>query len=594
MVTPVGVFLSLGAKELSGPLTYIEFTAEHRCRCRLQVQTAYMGLLRGIERRTVAAQILLLQLLVVLIVVATALVLAVTDANRDERRATERTVLMVATSVADAPVIAAALATGDPAAILQPYAEQVRRDTGIDFVVIMSVTGVRYSHPDPRQIGGQFRGSIAEAARGETHVEQYTGTLGPSVRAVVPVNDGAKITALVSVGVTTATVRRAVLADLPVIILAGLGALAVGWVGAWLIGRRLDRQTQGLEPSELTQMADFYDATLHSVREGVVLLDPAGTVRLANDEARRLLELGDAPVGHRLDDLGLPSVFVTQVQGAGTVRDEIFLIGERVLVVNCSPAERKGRVLGSVLTLRDRTDLQEVTGELASARSLADSLRSQNHESSNRLHTVVSLVELGRGDEAVEFATRELELTQLLTDQVFSVVDDPVLVAVLLGKSAEADERGASLSITSESAVRDHGFDPHDLVTIIGNLIDNAVDAAASVPDVGAVRAVEVLVDIAGPRLRICVGDSGPGLSQGEHDLVFQRGWSTKSADAVSGGRGIGLALVAATVRRLGGAVDLGQSPLGGAEFDVHIEPRTLDLPESDQLESDQAEVDRR
>lgn len=548
-----------------------------------------MGLLRGIERRTVAAQILLLQLLVVLIVVATALVLAVTDANRDERRATERTVLMVATSVADAPVIAAALATGDPAAILQPYAEQVRRDTGIDFVVIMSVTGVRYSHPDPRQIGGQFRGSIAEAARGETHVEQYTGTLGPSVRAVVPVNDGAKITALVSVGVTTATVRRAVLADLPVIILAGLGALAVGWVGAWLIGRRLDRQTQGLEPSELTQMADFYDATLHSVREGVVLLDPAGTVRLANDEARRLLELGDAPVGHRLDDLGLPSVFVTQVQGAGTVRDEIFLIGERVLVVNCSPAERKGRVLGSVLTLRDRTDLQEVTGELASARSLADSLRSQNHESSNRLHTVVSLVELGRADEAVEFATRELELTQLLTDQVFASVDDAVLVAVLLGKSAEADERGVSLSITSESAVCDHGFDPHDLVTIIGNLIDNAVDAAAGVPDVGAVRAVEVLVDIAGPRLRICVGDSGPGLSQGEYDLVFQRGWSTKSADAVSGGRGIGLALVAATVRRLGGAVDLGQSPLGGAEFGVHIEPRTLDSPESDQ-----PEVDRR
>ncbi len=529
-----------------------------------------MGVLRGVSRRSVAAQIFVLQLLVVLVVVAGGLALAVADAQRDQRHETERTVLAVGTTVADAPVIPAALATTDPSRLLQPYAEQVRRDTATDFVVIMTVQGVRYTHPDPAQIGGRFLGSIAEAARGRAHVEQYTGTLGPSVRSVVPVRAGGQIIALVSVGVTTATVQRAVLASLPSIVLAGLGALGVGWVGAWLIGRRLDRQTQGLAATDLAQMADYYDAVLHAVREGLLLLDRTDVVRLANDEARRLLGLTDEPVGRPLGDLALPEVLVAAVRSSGTVRDEIFLVGERVLVVNRTTAARDGRVLGSVLTLRDRTDLQEVTGELASARSLADSLRSQNHESANRLHTVVSLVELGRLDEAVDFATHELELAQRLTDRVVSAVDDPVLVALLLGKSAQAAERGVDLVVAPGSTVRSHTFESHDLVTVLGNLVDNAVDAAAAVSEPGEERRVEVLVEIDGPRLRLRVGDTGPGLSRGQENLVFERGWSTKSADA-AGGRGIGLALVAATVRRLGGSVVLGRSPLGGAEFDVRL-----------------------
>ncbi len=531
------------------------------------------GLLRGVRTRSLATQMLLLQLVLVGTIVAGVLGLAFADAQRDQRRQAERTVLAVATTVADSPVIDEALATDRPTTLLQPYAEQVRADSHTDFVVVMSATGTRYSHPDVTQIGGQFRGSIEEAARGEQYVEEYTGTLGPSVRSVVPVLRGGRVVALVSVGITTDAVQRSVLPNVPGIVLAGLGVLTLGAVGAWLIGRRLDRQTEGLAEDELRQMADYYDAVLHSVREGLVLLDRQDVVRLVNDEAVRLLGLPDDAVGRPLGDLGMPVELVARATAddapAGELRDETFVVGERVLVVNRTAARRQGRLLGSVVTLRDRTDLQRATGELAVVRGLADSLRSQTHEAANRLHTVVSLVELGRADEAVDFATHELELAQRLTDRVVVAVDDPVLAALMLGKTAQAAERGVRLVLRPETSVRVHTFEAHDLVTVLGNLVDNAIDATAGRLEGDRPREVEVLVEAEGDRLHIRVGDSGPGLAPGEHEQVFRRGWSTKAEEGHD--RGIGLALVRATVLRLGGQVSVDTGPLGGAEFDVRV-----------------------
>ncbi|MEP6631444.1 MAG: sensor histidine kinase [Lapillicoccus sp.] len=535
--------------------------------------TPVTGLLRGVRTRSLATQMLLLQLVLVGAIVAGVLGLAFADAQRDQRRQAEQTVLAVATTVADAPVIDEALATARPTTTLQPYAEQVRTDSHTDFVVVMSVTGTRYSHPDVTQIGGQFRGSIEQAARGQQYLEEYTGTLGPSVRSVVPVLRGGRVVALVSVGITTDAVQRSVLPNVPSIVLAGLGVLALGAAGAWLIGRRLDRQAERLAEDELRQMADYYDAVLHSVREGLVLLDRQDVVRLVNDEAVRLLGLPEDAVGRPVGDLGMPVELVARVTAddapAGELRDETFVVGERVLVVNRTAAQRQGRLLGSVVTLRDRTDLQRATGELAVVRGLAESLRSQTHEAANRLHTVVSLVELGRADEAVDFATHELELAQRLTDRVVVAVDDPVLAALMLGKTAQAAEQGVRLVLRPDTSVRAHTFEAHDLVTILGNLVDNALDAPAGHLDGDHPREVEVLVEADGDRLHIRVGDSGPGLAPGEHDQVFRRGWSTKAAGGHD--RGIGLALVRATVLRLGGQVSVDVSPLGGAEFDVRV-----------------------
>jgi two-component system, CitB family, sensor kinase len=528
-----------------------------------------MAWLRGRRASSVARQILVLQLLVVLIVVLSALALAYLDARADQRRQAGEAALAVATTTADSPQILAALATPDPSVQLQPWAERIRRDTGTDFVVVMSPDGVRYTHPDPSQIGGHYLGSIAEAQRGESHIEQFTGTLGPSVRAVVPVRNGSAIVALVAVGITTAAIERSLWPSLIAIAIAAVVVLAAGAVGAWAISRRLNRQTHGLGEREITRMFEYYDAVLHAVREGLVLLDRAGRVQLVNDEARELLGLELGVVGQRVGELKLPEPMVDSVLGEGAVTDEIHLVGPRMLVVNKTPAVWSGRVVGSVITLRDHTDLQAISGELDSAKGLADTLRSQNHEAANRLHTVVSLIEMGRPDDAVEFATRELEVAQRLTDRVVTAVDEPVLAAVLLGKSAQAQERGIDFTVDPDSRVSDLAIEPSAVVTMVGNLVDNAMDAAAETEPPHRV-AIRVVADR--ERFRLTVDDSGPGLSPAEAEHAFRRGWSTKGTTGGLG-RGIGLALVVQAVRSHHGTISVDRGPLGGARFDIVTGP---------------------
>jgi len=518
---------------------------------------------------TVARQILLLQVLVVLVVVVGAVGLAYVDARRTQEDGARDRALAVAVSVADTPQVRRALAAPDPSPLIQPFAEEVRRDSGTDFVVVMGLDRTRYSHPDPAQIGKPFIGDLGTAPQGTPFTQEYTGTLGRSMRAVVPVESDGRVVALVSVGITLQRIQDALADRLPSIGLAAAAILATGVLGAWLISRRLKRQTHGLGEREITRMYEYYEAVLHAVREGLLLVDGEGRVQLLNEEAERLLGLDGSAVGRPVADLGFPDSLTRAVLSSTRRPDEIHLVDDAVLVVNTSPARWQGREVGSVVTLRDHTEIQAVAGELDTVRGLAESLRSQNHEAANRLHTVVSLVELGRTEEALDFATEELEVAQLLTDRVVSSVSDPVVSALLLGKTAQAAERGVQLRLGDSTEVTGLPIEQRDAVTILGNLLDNAIDAVGEGPE-GAARTVEVQMTGSASALRLRVGDSGSGLSTEQVTQIFERGWSTKTADGPVG-RGLGLALVVQAVRKYDGHIDVGTSPLGGAEFDVRI-----------------------
>src|SRR4051794_6841639 len=461
---------------------------------------------------SVARQVLVLQVLVVLVLVVVSVALAAYDARRDTRDAATDRAVSVAEAVADSPTVTDALATPDPSRSIQPFAERVYRDAEVDFVVVMSMDRIRYSHPDPANIGKRFIGDVGSAPEGHPFTQQHTGTLGPSMRAVVPVfaADGSKrVVAMVSVGITIDSIDQQLRNDLILIGISALLVLAVGLAGPWLVGRRLQRQTHGLGAAEITRMYEYYTAVLGAVREGLLLLDTSGRVQLANDEARRLLDLPDDVVGWPLGSLGLAPGLVTAALGRTAEADDIYLAGDRALVVSSSPATWQGADVGAVVTLRDHTELRQVTGELDVVRGLSDSLRAQNHESANRLHTMVSLIELGRVDEAVDFATEELQVAQLLTDRVVGAVGDPVVEALLLGKSADAAERGIELRI--EGSLPDSDLASRDLVTLLGNLVDNAFDALAGAPADG-VRRVRVTLGGSGSAVVITVEDSGPGL----------------------------------------------------------------------------------
>lgn len=465
--------------------------------------------------------------------------------------------------MADSPTVRAALQEHNPTAIMQPYAEEVRVDAGVDFVVVMALDRTRYTHPDVDQIGRLFVGDLGGAPRGTIFTQEYVGTLGASVRSVVPVMDNGEVVALVSVGITLARIDAQLRDDLPSIGLAALGTLLVGLLGTWLISRRLRRQTHGLGEREITRMYEYYRAVLQAVREGLVLVDTDGRVQLVNDEARRLLSLPEDVVGQKLADLGLPPGLVAAASAGTAEPDTIYVLGEHVLVISSSPAYWSGAEVGAVVTLRDRTELQVVSGELDLVRGLTESLRAQNHESANRLHAVVSLIEMGRPERAVQFATDELRIAQDMTDRIVGSVEEPVLAALLLGKTAQAAERAIELTLDGGIAADHLDVAPRDLVTVVGNLVDNAFDAVSDTAE----RRVAVHIDGDAHGIRIVVGDSGAGVPPEDAERVLERGWSTKASD----GRGLGLALVGQVARRRGGTVTVGDSPLGGAELTVTL-----------------------
>lgn len=312
-------------------------------------------------------------------------------------------------------------------------------------------------------------------------VEDHIGSLGVSRRVVVPVRDGDRVVALVSVGIRRSAVGRQVREQVPALLLAGLAAALLSGAGTALVARRVRRQTHGLGEQQLQGMYRYYDAVLHAVTEGLLLTDPDGRLRLANREAVRLLVLPEDAVGRPVAALGLPGSLVAALTDEQPHEDELHLTVDRVLVLNKAPARWRGRALGFVTTLRDRTDLEELTGELDSARGLTEALHAQAHESANRLHTVVSLIELGHADRALAFATEELDASQRLTDRVVASVEEPALAALLLGKASEAGERGIDFQVAEEAHWPDGAVPARELVTIAGNLVDNALDAVAGV-----------------------------------------------------------------------------------------------------------------
>ncbi|MFD9415908.1 ATP-binding protein [Streptomyces goshikiensis] len=450
-------------------------------------------------------------------------------------------------------------------AVLQPYAERVRTDSGVDFVTIMAPDGRRWTHPDPRRIGERFIGNTAPALRGETFSETYTGTLGPSIRVVTPLNDNGRVIGMVSAGITVRVISDRLAAQLVMLGWFAAGALTLGGVGTYVVNARLRRHTHGMNAAELSRMYDYHQAALHGVREGLLMLDGQRRITLINDAGRELLGLDGQIRGSGVADLGLPAPLTGALLADRPRVDEVHLTADRVLVVNSSPVAGGGR-RGTVVTLRDHTELQSLTGELDQERGFTQALRSQAHEAANRLHTVVSLIELDRAEEAVEFATAELELAQALTDEVVTAVGEPVLVALLLGKAAQAHERGVELVVTPDSSVIDGrtGIPPaRDLVTVLGNLVDNAVDALSGVPG----GRVMVTVRAEGDGLLIRVADNGQGLPEGAD--VFRRGWSGKGE-----GRGLGLALVRQVAHRHGGSADAAARAGGGAEFTVRLPMR--------------------
>ncbi|WP_143636753.1 sensor histidine kinase [Streptomyces sp. 1-11] len=516
----------------------------------------------GLPRR-VFSQVLLMQVAIAagVAVLATGLFLAPLSKQLDQEAM--RRALAIAQTTAQDPEIAEGVLTTPPSrnGPVQEKAERIRHATNAEYIVVLDRHWVRWSHPTPERIGQRVSTDPRDALGGRDVMEIDRGTLGRSARGKVPLYDADhRIIGAVSVGIAYDSVRARLLAAIPGLLAYAGGALAVGALAAWLISRRVQRQTRDLAFSDISALLAEREAMLHGIREGVVALDRGGRIRLLNDEARRLLGIGDEAVGKSLDEALGEGRTAAVLAGRVTGTDLLTVRGQRVLVANRMPTDDGG----AVATLRDRTELEQLGRELDSTRGLIDALRAQDHEHANRMHTLLGLLELEMYDDAVEFVGEVVGDHRVTAEQVTEKIQDPLLAALLVGKATVAAERGVALWVSERTRLPDRLVDPRGLVTVVGNLVDNALDAVAGTPH----ARVEVELRTEGRTVVLRVRDTGPGIPADQRELVFTDGWSTKKPPA-HGKRGLGLPLVRRLAERQGGGATVGTADGGGAEFTV-------------------------
>ena len=526
--------------------------------------------------RRLSSQIFVAQLaiLTTMILVGFALFVGVERAHLDTQY--EARAAAIAETTADVPAIRACMQqqTAGCAGMIQGVATTIEKATGASYVVIIDMDRVRHSHPNPALIGQQVAEPIA-VTDGQVHVGIDNGITGRSANGKAPLyGPGGALVGEVSVGLRESSVSSALWREIPSYA-AWFGiALALGAVASWALARRLKRRTFGLELDEIALLLQEREATLHGIREGVIAFDTAGRVSMINDEAQRLLGLDIRAVGRPLAELLAPGRLRDVLDGAPTTPDDVVVTDDYSLVVNRMPVILAGRPHGSVVTLRDRTELAALLRELNGERGLTDSLRAQQHEFANRMHGVTGLLELGRHQEALLYLT-EITGTAAEFDRTLRThIAAPQIAGLLLGKAAEASERAIQLEVSPRTWLSESPEKVQVLTTILGNLIDNAMDAVTPIPPPRRVT-VEIIEDAA--QITVDVTDNGPGIPAELVPQIFVDGYTTKSGPGTRP-RGLGLALVHRFVTRLHGSVRVTSAADGtGARFCVEIPTRRTD-----------------
>ena len=519
-------------------------------------------------RMSLASQYLALQFSIVIAVLIAVVALSIAQSAASTLRVESRKALSAAESLAAMPAVRALAPYAQPrnGAALPAVAESVRTVSGARTVILATHDLTILTSPDPDQIGTRLHIEPSNVLSGRSWAG-LTSTDGQSfVSAHVPViDDNGNIVGIAAVGMEYPSVweRLGIAAPNALIYLVVAGVL--GSLGSLLLAARVKRQTLGLEPQEITSLVEHREALLHGVREGVLALDTQHRITLANDGARSLLDLPPGCVGRSLEQLNIEPVLCEVLTRDQEEVDRLVLVNDRVVVLNRRPLRSRGRPLGSVTTLRDRTELSSLKAELGTTKTITETLRAQTHEFANQLHTISGLIQLHEYDDVVTYVNGVSHSRSSLHEGITSRIADPALAALLIAKTSLAAERGVSLSLDEESWLgRTSEELARDLTTVVGNLVDNAIDAAAGGPEprVG-IRISET------PRcVEVTVRDSGAGIDAEMAEKIFRQGFSTKGED-VLGGRGFGLALTRLACRRRGGDVRVWND--GGAVFAAHL-----------------------
>jgi sensor histidine kinase regulating citrate/malate metabolism len=497
---------------------------------------------------SLARQFLLLQVGIVLLVVCAVGAVSLAESNLSFRSEQSARLRSVAENLAANDTVRMGLGDAVWRDVLATRAESARSVAGTTYVLITDAEGRLLTGPDAGRSAALGTSNALSGRSWVGIVDDGTASLV----AHVPVlsEDNGSVVGLVVVGQTYPTLGEQLRSATPNLLTYLLVGTMLGVIGSLLLARRIKRQTLGLEPREIVGLVEHREAMLRGIKEGVIGTDGGDRVTLVNDEAVRLLGLRTGSVGRSLHGQGIPTPLLEALTGRVTGPDQVVLRDDRVLVLNRMPVVVRGRPVGSVTTLRDRTELVALQRELDVSRNATDTLRAQAHEFTNRMHTIAGLIELGEYDEVVRYITRASAAHASLTRDVTSRIGDPALAALLIAKASLASEQNVQLRVATTSTLEsvDEGL-ASDLATVVGNLVDNALDA---LPAAGWVE-VEVRED--GADIVVNVRDSGPGVAPELAQEVFRQGYTTKPSHG-----GLGLALTRLICVRRGGSIEVAGS----------------------------------
>lgn len=520
------------------------------------------------NRGSLSRQLLGGQLIIIFLLLASVVVFSVAQTNTSFRNTQGRKLLSAAEDVAATTGVRINLTDPYKQDALAVFAESARSLSGADYVLIADAHGTVLASPDPEQRGHRLPLGDSTVLAGRAWVGEVTTDRKDTLVAHVPVfSEDARMIGVVAVGSATPDLLQALrqAPEYPLGLLA-FGAV-LGVAGSVLLARRVKRQTLGLEPAEITGLVEHREALLHGIREGVLGVDQQNRVTLVNEQARQLLSLPDDCVGLPVDSLVADERTKDVLTGRTDGTDQIVLHEDKIVVINRMPISG----IGAVITMRDRTELMDLQQELAAHRNVTDTLRAQAHEFTNRLHTISGLLELGEHEELQRFVHRISHTREQWQHEVSSRIHDPATAALLIAKASLAAERGVGLRLREDSCLP--ALDEElsaDLVTVLGNLVDNALDAV----ETGGTgdRWIEVGLQCT-DEVTVVVRDSGPGVTPEIVEEVFRHGFTTKAAD--NGPRGLGLALTRQLCHRRGGSVHVHNAT--GAVFTAHLPLKQLE-----------------
>ncbi|MBM7648186.1 CitB family two-component system sensor histidine kinase CitS [Bacillus ectoiniformans] len=475
--------------------------------------------------------------------------------------------LQLAKAVSSMPSVVSSFDKEDPSQILQPLINQIRKETGAEFIVIGDKEGVRYAHPDQEKVGlPMVGGDNAQALKGQFYISKAEGSLGKSVRGKGPItNADGQVIGVVSVGYSMSGLTNDAIQRAKEMGFISFFVLIIGVAASYLLARNIRSSTLGLEPHEVTSLYLERNAILYSIKEGIISVDKDGYITMINQSAKNLLDVKDDIIHEKIETI-LPNTGVYNVLKTGKAdRDHEMTLRNKSIIINRTPIIEKDQVIGAVSTFRDKTEVNKMVETLSEVRKYSEDLRAQTHEFSNKLYVLSGLLQLGKYEEAVQMIQAESSALEVQNQIIFEQIQEPKIQALLLGKLGKASEKKIHFKIDENCSL--DGLPQHfsysNIISIIGNLVDNAFEAAEGKKD-GEVTFFAIDV---GDDLVIEVYDNGHGIPEHEAEKIFDTGYSTKTDE----NRGFGLSIVKQAVESLNGTIEVQSNLSDGTVVSIYL-----------------------